>query len=235
VTWRPGTVTAMRAEAAAVRTLTISVPGWSPHVPGQHVDVRLTAPDGYTATRPYSIGSVPGAGSFEISVDRVPDGEVSSYLAGEAAAGAVVEIRGPLGGWFLWREGQHEPVQLVGGGSGLVPLMSMIRAHDTAAHPARMQLLYAARDPDSVLYRDELSLRARTRGDVTVLYSRRGAPDDVRAPGRVTAAEIEQLTLGPGLMPSTYVCGPTAFVESVLTTLVGLGHDPGRVKAERFG
>ena len=235
MTWRHATVTATRAETATVRTLTLAVPGWTPHVPGQHVDLRLTAPDGYTATRPYSIGSAPAPESFEISVDRVPDGEVSSYLTGEASVGTVVEIRGPMGGWFVWRAEQDEPVQLIGAGSGVVPLMSIIRAHDAAAHPSPMPLLYAVREPDAVLYRDELTARVRTRGDVTVVYSRRGAPDDVRPPGRITTAEVQRLSLGPGLSATTYVCGPTGFVESVLGMLVELGHDPSRVKAERFG
>ncbi len=235
MTWRPGTVTATRTETPTVRTLTITVPGWTPHVPGQHVDVRLTAPDGYTAMRPYSIGSAPAPDRFEISVDRVPDGEVSGYLAGDAQPGAVLEVRGPLGGWFVWRDEQPEPVQLIGGGSGLVPLMSMIRAHDAAAHPAPMPLLYAVREPAAVLFGTELAARAQARGDVAILYSRRGVDGESRAPGRLMAADLVRHTLAPQTAASVYVCGSTGFVETVLATLVELGHDTGRIKAERFG
>ena len=253
LTWRVATVSAVRDETATARTLVLDVPGWPGHEAGQHVDVRLTAPDGYTAVRSYSIASVaaepgaptagPGASAdtvtggeqIEITVEQVEDGEVSTYLAGVAGAGDQLEVRGPIGGWFAWRATQSEPVQLIGGGSGVVPLMAMVRARAAAASPAPFRLLYSTRRPQSVIYRSELERRAADGLPLTLVYTRAVPPGWSRPPGRVDAALLASATFPPSEMPTCYVCGPTPFVEAVADQLLSAGHDPGRVRTERFG
>lgn len=218
-----------------MRTLRLEVPGWPGHEAGQHVDVRLTAADGYTATRAYSIGSAPDADRIELTVARVDDGEVSPYLVDVMEPGAEVEVRGPLGGWFVWRPAQREPVQLLAGGTGMVPLMAMIRTRRTAGAGAPMRLLYSVRDPTMVLYRDELEELAGL-GDgleVTVAYSR-SVPAGA-AVGRVDAGRLEASAFGPGSGATFYVCGPTGFVESMADLLLAAGHDPRGIRTERFG
>src|SRR6201997_3612769 len=157
VMWRVGTVLALHDETASARTLTLEVPDWPGHVAGQHVDVRLTAPDGYSAVRSYSIASAPRSdGRIEITVERLPNGEVSPYLTQEVMVGDELELRGPIGGWFVWRSDQMEPIQLVAGGSGIVPLMAMLRSRRSARSSAPFRLLYSVREPGAVFYRDEL-------------------------------------------------------------------------------
>jgi ferredoxin-NADP reductase len=235
LTWQVATVVGLREETPTARTLTLAVPGWPGHLAGQHVDVRLTAPDGYTATRAYSIASVSGGETIELTVGLVRDGEVSAYLVQEAAMGVRLEVRGPLGGWFVWRTDQHGPVQLVGGGTGVVPLMAMLRTHGVARSPSPMRLLYSVRDPGSVLYRDELNRRIQTqqRLDVSVHFTR-AAPGGAVA-RRVGAGDLDSLTFGAEVHPTCYVCGPTPFVESVSDLLVQAGHAGERIRAERFG
>ncbi|HEY7047418.1 MAG TPA: ferredoxin reductase [Jatrophihabitantaceae bacterium] len=244
-------VSEVRVETATARTLVLDVPGWPGHDAGQHVDVRLTAPDGYTAVRSYSIASVvaehgaptvgPGASTItdgdriEITVEPVVDGEVSSYLAGVAAAGDELEVRGPIGGWFAWRPAQTEPVQLIGGGSGVVPLMAMVRARTAAASSAPFRLLYSTRRPQSVIYRSELERRAADGLPFTLVYTRSAPPGWARPPGRIDAALLAATTFAPDEAPTCYVCGPTPFVEAVADQLLAAGHDPGRVRTERFG
>jgi ferredoxin-NADP reductase len=249
--WRMATVAAVRDETATARTLTLDVAGWPGHFAGQHVDIRLTAPDGYTAVRSYSIASVaaaahgaptvgPGASAstaerIDVTVEPVMDGEVSPYLARVIGVGDPLEVRGPLGGWFTWRAAQAEPVQLVAGGSGVVPLMAMLRARAAAASAAPFQLLYSTRRPDSVIYRDELQRYAGDGLPLSYAYTRAVPQGWPRAPARVDAALLATVTFAPEVRPTCYVCGPTPFVETVADLLVAAGHDARRVRTERFG
>ena len=235
LTWRVATVAALRDETATARTLGLDVPGWPGHLAGQHVDVRLTAADGYTAVRSYSIASDAAGDRIEITVERIRDGEVSPYLAQAAAVGIPLEVRGPIGGWFTWRPDQSEPVQLVAGGSGVVPLMAMVRAHAAAGSATPIRLLYSPRRPDTVIYRDELARRAGAGRPVDFAYTRVTPPGWARPPGRVDAALLAATTFAPDVAPTCYVCGPTAFVETIADLLLATGHDAARVRTERFG
>src|SRR6201997_5286465 len=215
--WHVGTVVALHDETTTARSITLEVPDWPGHVAGQHVDVRLTAPDGYSAVRSYSIASAPNAERrVEITVERLPDGEVSPYLTQELAVSDRLELRGPIGGWFVWRAQQTEPIQLVAGGSGIVPLMAMIRSRAAAGSGTAFRLLYSVREPGAVLYRDELQALSDQDSSVNITYAyTRVAPKDWPRPaGRVDAALIEQTTWPSNLSPTSYVCGPTSFVES---------------------
>src|SRR5499427_705019 len=170
--WLVGKVIALRNETATARTITLEVPGWPGHVAGQHVDVRLTAPDGYSAVRSYSIASTPNSETcVEITIERLPDGEVSPYLTQELAVGDQLELRGPIGGWFVWRTQQSEHVQLIAGGSGIVPLMAMIRSRASAESTAPFRLLYSVREPGAVFYRDELQAISNRSDSVTLTYA----------------------------------------------------------------
>jgi ferredoxin-NADP reductase len=235
--WRVGTVTAIRRETASAHTLGIDVPDWPGHLPGQHVDVRLTAPDGYQTQRSYSIASAPDGTRVELTVQRVEDGEVSPYLLDVVQAGFPIELRGPVGGWFVWRPQQTEPVTLIAGGSGVVPLMAMIRTRQAAKSRTPFRLLYAVRSPDDVIYRGEL--RTRTRDDqgldVSYVYSRQAPEGFHREPGRITVADVNTHAWPPEFRPRTFVCGPTAFVETVADILVALGHPAAGIRTERFG
>ncbi len=233
--WRVATVAALRDETATARTLTLDVAGWPGHVAGQHVDIRLTAPDGYTAVRSYSIASVADGERIEVTVEQVMDGEVSPYLARVIRVGDPLEVRGPVGGWFTWRAVQAEPVQLVAGGSGVVPLMAMLRVRTAVASSAPFQLLYSARRPESVIYRDELERCAADGLGLTYAYTRAAPEGWPRAPARVDAPLLSMVTFAPDKRPTCYVCGPTPFVETVADLLVAAGHDARRVRTERFG
>jgi ferredoxin-NADP reductase len=237
LTWLVATVTALRDETPSARTLTLHVPGWRGHLAGQHVDVKLTAPDGYSAVRSYSIATEPRAEEIEITVERLADGEVSSYLAGPIAVGDMFEIRGPLGGWFVWRPEQHEAVQLIAGGSGMVPLMAMIRAHADAKSDAPFRALYSVRNPESVLYKAELEQRAASPGGpmLTFAYTRAVPAGWARPAGRVDAQLLADVTWPASATPTCYVCGPTEFVEHVADLLASAGHDSARIRTERFG
>src|SRR5499433_2700011 len=215
--WRIGTVVALQDETATARTIKLEVPDWPGHVAGQHVDVRLTAADGYSAVRSYSIASAPNfKGVVELTVERLPDGEVSPYLTQEVAVGDRLELRGPIGGWFVWRPEQTEPIQLIAGGSGIVPLMAMIRSRVSAGSAAPFRLLYSVREPRVVFYRDELQAISDRVDSVTLTYAYtratpRGWP---RPPGRIDASVMAETTWSSKLVPTCYVCGPTSFVES---------------------
>jgi ferredoxin-NADP reductase len=236
--WRVGTVVALHDETPTARTITLQVADWPSHVAGQHVDVRLTAPDGYSAVRSYSIASPPNAeGRVELTVERLPDGEVSPYLTQELAVGDRLELRGPIGGWFVWHAEQMEPIQLIAGGSGIVPLMAMIRTRAAAGNHAPFRLLYSVREPAATLYREELEALSSRDSPVTVTYAyTRTAPAGwPRPPGRIGATLIAEMTWPESLGPTCYVCGPTSFVENAASLLNACGHSPDRIRTERFG
>jgi ferredoxin-NADP reductase len=237
LTWRVATVVAFHDETATARTIALEVPEWPGHLAGQRVDVRLTAADGYSAVRSYSIASVPRADTrVEISVERLPNGEVSPYLTQELAVGDHLEVRGPIGGWFVWTTRQTEPIQLVAGGSGIVPLMAMIRSRAASSSRAPFRLLYSVRHPGSVWYRDELlALSTNDRAFVTYIYTRMVPPDWPRPPGRIDATRVAETSWPSTLSPTCYVCGPTSFVEHVAGLLIASGHHPDRIRTERFG
>ncbi|MEV4846625.1 ferredoxin reductase [Micromonospora matsumotoense] len=235
--WRVARLVQRRVETPTAQTLVLSVPDWPGHLPGQHVDVRLTAPDGYQAARSYSLAGPVDGDRIELTVQRVPDGEVSPYLTDVWAEGDPVEVRGPVGGWFVWRPAQTAPVLLVAGGSGVVPLMAMVRARRAAGSRTPFRLIYSVRTPADVIYADELRVRARDDLglDVTYFYTRE-APDGWRGePHRVGLADVNTHGWPAELEPLCYVCGPTGFVETVADLLVGLGHQTRRVRTERFG
>lgn len=209
------------------------MPGWGGSTAGQHVDVRLTAPDGYAAVRAYSLASTGPGAQVELAVDVIEDGEVSPYLVGELREGDQLEFRGPLGRWFVWKPAQVEPVQLVAGGSGVVPLLAMVRAHAASAATSPMRLLYSVRSPADVFYAAELERMENV--EVTFVYTRETPPEWATPAGRVSKALLQSSTLAPRDNPAVYVCGPNGFVEAAATWLVELGHDPVTVKTERFG
>jgi ferredoxin-NADP reductase len=235
LSWQIATVADVRRETATARTLVLDVPEWPGHLAGQHLDVRLTAPDGYRASRSYSIASAWTGDTIELTVEQVPDGEVSPYLVDVLNVGDPLEIRGPVGGWFVWKPEQEGPVQLIAGGSGIVPLMAMLRAHAAASNTTSVRLLYSVRRPASVIYVDDLKeLAALDDVAVRLVYTREAPAGEPRV-GRIDADLIKQLAFKPADSPTTYVCGPTPFVEAVADLLVAAGHDPARVRTERFG
>jgi ferredoxin-NADP reductase len=234
VGWRAATVSVVTEETASVRTIELQAPGWPGHRAGQHLDLRLTAEDGYQAERSYSIASAPGE-PVAITVERLDDGEVSPYLTEELRPGDELEVRGPIGGYFVWDASDGgAPLLLVGGGSGVVPLRSILRYRERtgAAVPAR--LLYSARSLADVIYRGELD---RYRDGVQVVYTlTRTHPQGWTGhTGRVDAALLGEVAWPLGQDPLTFVCGPTSFVEAVAGALVGLGYPAQRIKTERFG
>ncbi|WP_345509127.1 ferredoxin reductase [Terrabacter aeriphilus] len=241
--WRDATLVERRAETASAVTLVLAVDDWPGHLPGQHVDVRLTAPDGYTATRSYSVAAPAHGDHVELTVQRVPDGEVSTFLTDGLAVGDTVRLRGPVGGWFVWRPEQPEPVLLVAGGSGVVPVMAMLRARAEAGGQAPMRgtgpafrLVYSVRAPEDVIHADELAaLAAAGTVDLRLVHTRRAPEGDPRPAGRIGAADLVADGWSAAAAPTVYVCGPTGFVEAVAGLLVGLGHDPDRIRTERFG
>jgi ferredoxin-NADP reductase len=238
VTWRAATVVGVHDETPTARTLALAVHDWPGHVAGQHVDVRLTAADGYSAVRSYSIASAPSSdGRIEITVDRLPNGEVSPYLTQQVMVGDELEARGPIGGWFVWRPEQVGPIQLVAGGSGIVPLMAMIRSRASAASTAPFRLLYSVREPETVFYRDELRTLSNQGDSVVITYAyTRVTPNDWPRPaGRIDAPLIAMGTWPSTFRPTSYVCGPTSFVEHTTDLLIAAGHDRERIKTERFG
>jgi ferredoxin-NADP reductase len=237
LTWRLARVAAIRPETPRCATLVLDVPDWPGHRPGQHVDVRLTADDGYQAQRSYSIASAPGDERLELTVERIDDGEVSPYLVGELRAGDELELRGPIGGYFVWQPDLGGPLQLVGGGSGVVPLMAMLRHRANLGSAVPTRLLYSSRGADDILYRDEL--QRLTTADptlrVTHTLTRSQPPGWDGYARRIDAAMLREVAWPPEQRPLAYVCGPTRLVEAVATTLVELGNDPARILTERFG
>lgn len=237
LTWQVATVRAFSTETAVARTLTLDVPDWPGHVAGQHVDVRLTAENGYSTQRSYSIASAPDSSTVDLTVQRVPDGEVSPYLVDVAASGDRFELRGPVGGYFTWQPADDSPVLLVAGGSGIVPLMSMIRARAAVSSRVPFRLVYSVRDPDTLIYGTELARRGRDdKGlDVAHVYTRTVPKGWAHPAGRIDAARLAETGWPPDFEPACYVCGPTGFVEAVADLLVAAGHAPERIKTERFG
>jgi ferredoxin-NADP reductase len=235
LTWQLGDVVELVPETPRVRTIVLDVPGWGGHRAGQHVDVRLTAEDGYQAQRSYSIASAPDGTRIELTVECLDDGEVSPYLTDELHPGDRIELRGPVGGYFVWEPSQGGPVLLIAGGSGVVPLMAMIRARAAARSDVEMRLLLSSRSWDDVIYRDELE--RSTGGGLTVVHTlTRSHPAGWTGYARRVDREmLVDVGPSPADHPSVYVCGPTPFVESVAGTLVHLGHAPECVRTERFG
>ncbi|HEV8237114.1 MAG TPA: ferredoxin reductase [Gemmatimonadaceae bacterium] len=237
--WQVATVVDVRDETPRARTLVLDVPEWPGHRAGQHVDVRLVAEDGYQAQRSYSIASPPEDASVALTVERIDGAEVSPYLCDVLRAGDGLEVRGPIGGYFVWDITLGGPLFLVAGGSGIVPLMAMLRHHARAAAPDRarvpVRLLYSARSWDDVIYRRELEQLEVS--DVRVTFAlTRDAPADWRGyRRRIDRAMLEEVSWPASEMPHAFVCGPTPLVESVSALLVELGHDPVRVRTERFG
>lgn len=236
--WRTGKVVALRDETSTARTISLAVPDWPGHSAGQHVDVRLTASDGYSAVRSYSIASAPNSEQhIEITVERLQNGEVSPYLTQEVAIGDELELRGPIGQWFVWHIDQTEPILLIAGGSGIVPLMAMIRSRLASDSNARFRLLYSVREPAAVFYRDELHSISDRSSSVVVTYAfTRITPKDwPRGPSRIDEALVSANLWPSEVGATTYVCGPTSFVERANELLISAGMRQERIRTERFG
>ena len=235
LTWLVAEVVAIVVETPRVKTVVFDVPGWPGHRAGQHVDVRLTAEDGYQAQRSYSIASTPDGTRVALTVERLQDGEVSPYLTDELQPGDRIELRGPVGGYFVWEPSHGGPLLLVAGGSGIVPLMAMIRLRALTGSDVDTRLLFSSRGWDDVIYREELG---RLDGDglrVVHTLTRSQPPDWSGYARRVDAEMLSEIGPRPAEQPRIYVCGPTPFVEAVAEALVQLGHEPQQVKTERFG
>lgn len=237
LTWLLAKVAEIVAENATVHSIVLDCPGWPGHLAGQHIDIRLTAEDGYQAQRSYSIATPEDGERVTITVEVVDGGEVSPFLVEDLLIDDRIEIRGPIGGYFVWRETMSRPLLLVGGGSGVVPLMAMMRARARAARPVPVLYLASARSVDRLIYFDELREIAKSDPSAKVVHTlTRTAPSDWKGPTR--RVDREMLTVdgfSPNDSPDIYVCGPTGFVENVAAVLVEEGHDPGRVRTERFG
>jgi ferredoxin-NADP reductase len=234
--WSIATVVDVLAETDRTVSIVLGVPGWPGHRAGQHVDVRLTAEDGYQAQRSYSIASAPDDDALVLTVERLDDGEVSPYLAGELRAADELELRGPIGGYFVWDGSFGGPLMLIGGGSGIVPLRAMLRHRVAAAGAVPVRLLYSARTLAEVIYKDELLAAAQEPGvDVRFTLTREQPDGWDGYDRRVDRDLIADAAWAPADRPLAYVCGPTAFVEVAADALVSLGHEPGRIRTERFG
>jgi ferredoxin-NADP reductase len=225
------------AETPRVRSLVLEVAGWPGHRAGQHVDVRLTAEDGYQAVRSYSIASPPEERRVCLTIERLNDGEVSPFLVDDVRSGDRLELRGPVGGYFVWDEALSGPLFLVGGGSGIVPLMAMVRHRVAAKSEVPVRLLVSSRSPEDAIYRQELEqLAAEQRGiEVIDTFTRAQPAGWTGYARRIDAEMLHETAPSPEQRPLMYVCGPTQLVEAVAGALVALGHDPGRVRTERFG
>jgi ferredoxin-NADP reductase len=235
LTWLVATIAEIREETISARTLVLDVPGWTGHQAGQHLDIRLTAEDGYSAQRSYSLASDPS--TVEVTVQRVSRGEVSGYLCDVAQVGDQFELRGPVGGYFTWSPSQPEPVLLLAGGSGIVPLMAMIRTRAATGSRVPFRLVYSIRDPDGIIYSNELIRRVRDdQGlDVSYVYTREAPPEWPRPPGRLDAVRLAEGGWPVEFTPACFVCGPTGFVEAAADLLVAAGHPAAKIKTERFG
>jgi ferredoxin-NADP reductase len=243
IEWRLATVAKIVAETSTARTLLLDVPGWPGHLAGQHVDVRLTAEDGYQAQRSYSIASPPENPRLALTIERLEEGEVSSHLCGTVREGDKFELRGPIGGYFVWDVSVGGPLLLVAGGSGIVPLMAMLRHRAEALpdaearHAVPARLLYSSRRWDDVIYRDELATMAAEDPALQVTHTITRQPPSgwTGFRRRIDRAMLTEVAWPPAERPRIFVCGPTPLVESAASELVALGHDPTLVKTERFG
>ena len=234
--WQLGRVVELIDETPRCRSIVLDLPGWAGHLAGQQVDVRLTAEDGYQAQRSYSIASAPEDAELVLTIERLEDGEVSPYLVDELRPGDELELRGPIGGYFAWEEAFGGPLLLVAGGSGIVPFRAMLRHWAAGAREVRVRMLYSARSLAGVLYRRELAELALADGlDVQITLTRSCPEGWAGRRGRVDRALLDEVAWPPSTRPLVYVCGPTAFVETVGQALVESGHDPARVRTERFG
>jgi ferredoxin-NADP reductase len=235
--WRLAEVVEVVPETPRTKSLVLEVPEWEGHKAGQHVDVRLTAHDGYQAQRSYSIASAPQEQRLVLTVEELDDGEVSPYLTEVLAPGDNLELRGPIGGYFAWEERDGGPLLLVGGGSGVVPLMAMIRHRAAIGSDVPTRLLYSSRSFEEIIYREELENLAARDGSLEVVHTlTRSRPEGWAGYARRIDAEmLREVAWSPDESPLAFVCGPTSFVEGVADALVRLGHDPARVKTERFG
>ena len=234
IVWRTATVREVVQETPRARTLALDVPGWPGHLAGQHVDVRLTAPDGYQAQRSYSIASAPELDAVELTVELVDDGEVSPYLIEVVEPGDQLELRGPIGGYFTWSAEQGGPLLLVAGGSGLVPLMAMLRHRAARGSDVPATVLVSTRSEEDVLFREELARLEPAAGlRVVNTYTRQPPAGWTGHARRIDAAMLADVDPGPGA--HLFVCGPTPFVEVAATLLVEAGHDARTVRLERFG
>jgi ferredoxin-NADP reductase len=231
--WQAATVTSITRETASVVTIELAPPDWPGHRAGQHLDVRLTAEDGYSAERSYSIASAPGE-PLAITVERLENGEVSPYLTDDLRAGDQLELRGPIGGYFVWEPTDDSPLVLIAGGSGVVPLRSMLRHRLLAGSDVPARLLYSSRTLPDVIYRAELG-RYCDGVRVFCTLTRSQPPGWTGYSGRVNAAMLAETVWPDSQHPLAFVCGPTSFVEVVAESLIGLGYPPERVKTERFG
>ena len=236
LSWQLATVVDHVDETAWTRSIVLDPPAWPGHRAGQHVDVRLTAEDGYQAERSYSIASAPEDDHLVLTVERLDDGEVSPYLVDELRPGDALELRGPVGGYFVWEASLGGPLLLLAGGSGVVPLRAMLRHHRAVGSTVPARLLYSARSLEDVIYRHELMGMADD-GEIDIRFTlTRAQPPGWSGYGRRIDRELlDEVAWTPAERPLVYVCGPTAFVETAATALVVLGHDPGRIKTERFG
>jgi ferredoxin-NADP reductase len=226
----------VRDETPRCRSIALELPAWLGHRAGQHVDVRLTAEDGYQAQRSYSIASAPEDDELVLTVERLQDGEVSPYLVDELRTGDELELRGPIGGYFVWETSLGGPLLLVAGGSGVVPFRAILRHWAAGERTTPSRLLYSSRSLNDVIYRDELlRLRAANGAGVDLILTREWPEDWEGHRGRLNRELLQEVAWSADEQPLVYICGPSAFVETVASTMVDLGHDADRVKTERFG
>ena len=238
IEWQIATLKAIKPETPRVKTFTLKLPNWMPHRAGQHYDVRLTAEDGYQAQRSYSIASEPErTGETDITVERLEDGEVSSYLHDVLVTGDLIEVRGPIGGYFVWEAGVGGPLLLIAGGSGVVPLMAMIRHRQAAGSKVPTRLLYSSRTPEDVIYPDELEKLGVSGDSLEIIHTfTRAQPASWTGYARRIDNQMLSEVVKPlGNSPQTFICGPTLLVEAAANGLVQIGVKPGQVRTERFG
>ncbi len=239
--WQLGKVVEIRQETPRVKSLILDLPNWTAHLAGQHVDVRLTAEDGYQAQRSYSIASAPEDKNLMLTVEHIEDGEVSPYLTDVLQVGDQLELRGPIGGYFVWNTGDvgddGSPLLFVAGGSGIAPLMAMIRHRASSEKRIPTKLLFSSRSYDEVIYRDELDRLVATDSSLRVIHTlTRQQPQDWTGYGRrIDRSMLAEVAWPAAEKPLAYTCGPTALVETVANLLLGLGYEPERIKTERFG
>jgi ferredoxin-NADP reductase len=237
LTWQLGEVVATQPETPRTKSITLTVPNWMGHQAGQHVDVRLTAEDGYQAERSYSIASPPEEPRVTLTIERLDDGEVSPYLTDELRLGDKLELRGPIGGYFVWEASMGGPLLLVAGGSGIVPLMAMIRHRAAVGSTIPTRLLYSSRSFEEVIYRDELDrlVKSSTMLEVVHTLTRVQPPGWMGYHRRIDTDLLREVAWPLDQRPLMFICGPTPLVETAAASLVTLGYEPGRIKTERFG